>query len=164
MSRKPNKKRVLEAACGFEVLESRRLMSAAGTIDQTFGYHGYAGNPFGFVQQDIAVQADNKVVLVGQLNDNWTMARLNANGTADTGFGNNGVVTAHWGEQDSSAAQSVAIQPDGKIVVGGYHELHGNQQLNIARFNADGSFDKSFAGTGAEHLLGFQRTDGISDL
>src|SRR5206468_12348259 len=47
-----------------------------------------------------------------------TLARYNANGTLDTTFGSGGKVISHVGSGDSEG-YSVALQSDGKIVVGG---------------------------------------------
>ena len=45
----------------------------------------------------------------------------------------------------SGLAYVVAVQPDGKIIVGGYFKsLNGNAHSGIVRFNPDGSFDNAF--------------------
>src|SRR6516165_8745779 len=73
-------------------------------------------------------------------------------GFLDTTFGNAGVATAHFNGFASSTAVGAVIQPDGKIVVAGsaisQSELVGNS-FALARFNADGTLDKTF-GTGGE--------------
>ena len=63
------------------------------------------------------------------------LGRLNADGTLDTGFnpGANGWV------------RSLAVQPDGKILVGGDFTLLGGQSRNyLGRVNADGTVDTGF--------------------
>lgn len=67
------------------------------------------------------------------------VVRLNTNGTYDTNFNNGGS-----GANDK--IESVAIQADGKIVIGGYLSLYNGVGVqNIARLNADGSLDSSFS-------------------
>jgi uncharacterized delta-60 repeat protein len=91
------------------------------------------------------------------------LLRLNVNGTPDTSFGTNGALTLDFrkGEDDAS---SVALQPDGKILVGGSAEvgtLSGlpSFEYAAARLLADGRLDASFgngAGTGRSlmHVVG----------
>src|SRR3954465_4254000 len=61
----------------FEALEDRRLMSAAGALDASFGQLGTA-NPFGFTTNDVAVGSDNKVIVVGELRNGFAVGRLDA--------------------------------------------------------------------------------------
>lgn len=113
-----------------------------------------------------AVQADGKIVLVGavQLNTygnyDFAVTRLNEDGSLDTSFGDNGtkVIAFDLGgtdEDDNLAfdldvATCVAIQSDGKIVVGGYaqRDSSGNFDFAVARLNTDGSMDSSFSSDG----------------
>ena len=85
----------------------------------------------------------------------FAVVRYNSNGSLDTSFGPGGKVTVRFkGYFDS--ARAVAIQPDGKIVVGGfemYYWLIGPTGLNgsdiaLVRLNSDGSLDTSFGSGG----------------
>jgi uncharacterized delta-60 repeat protein len=117
-----------------------------GTLDTTFNIGGTRG-----VSSDvrsIAVQPDQKIVIVGTfltargVTQN-RIARLNTDGSLDTSF-NTGANPGF-----SNFCNIVKIQPDGKIIVGGfYNSARGVQQLSIARLNTDGSLDTSF-NTGA---------------
>lgn len=62
-------------------------------------------------------------------------------GTLDAGFGTNGV-TPPLGYSNSDEGKCIALQPDGKIFVGGYH--FDMAAGFIVRLNADGTFDTSF--------------------
>lgn len=78
------------------------------------------------------------------------MLRLTSNGTPDTTFGGDGTVTANPAGpvvQEGGDGRALALQPDGKIVVGGQV---GSTRFDFAlmRFNADGSVDSSFDGDG----------------
>jgi uncharacterized delta-60 repeat protein len=79
-----------------------------------------------------------------------------AAGDLDTAFGQGGKVTTTV-SGDRDVGEAVAIQPDGKIVVGGVAGTSsGNDSANfgLARFNADGSLDTSF-GTGGKVTTDF---------
>lgn len=112
-----------------------------------------------------AVQADGKIILVGVAqsdadgNYDFAVTRLNADGSLDTTFGTNGkkVIAFDLGGLDSNgnptldtdAATSVAIQADGKIVVGGYAQRGlGNFDFAVVRLNTDGSLDTTFSSDG----------------
>jgi uncharacterized delta-60 repeat protein len=63
--------------------------------------------------------------------------RLNADGSLDTGF--------NPGNGFGQDVYAVALQPDGKVLVGGIFTTFQNKTQNrIARLNADGSLDTSF--------------------
>jgi uncharacterized delta-60 repeat protein len=114
----------------------------AGTLDATFGAGGTvltAGPALGY---QTAVQPDGKVLVVGGGNG-FALARYNPDGSLDTGFGDGGRVTTDVHAGDS--ASCVAVRPDGKIMVAG----SGNNVVDLARYNADGSLDTSF-GRGGE--------------
>src|SRR5581483_9639457 len=95
----------------------------------------------------IALQPDGKILVGG----NFTIlggaalnliGRLNADGSVDTGF-NPGVSPTTGG------VLAIAVQADGKILVGGYFAGLGSAtgatpRKNIGRLNADGSVDAGF--------------------
>lgn len=112
-----------------------------------------------------AVQADGKIILVGvaqtdaEGNYDFAVTRLNADGSLDTTFGTNGkkVIAFDLGGLDSNgnptidtdAATCVAIQADGKIVIGGYAQRGlGNYDFAVVRLNTDGSLDTTFSSDG----------------
>lgn len=69
-------------------------------------------------------------------------AQWEPSGSADVGFGTNGVVTTDIGASDSGNA--VAVESDGTIVVAGTSD----SDFALARYNADGSLDASFDADG----------------
>jgi uncharacterized delta-60 repeat protein len=116
----------------------------AGTLDPAYNPNLRAT---GISVTALAVQPDDKVLVSGQFTavgevNRPGLARLNADGTLDTTFdpgaGPNGLV------------RSFAVQPDGKILIGGEFDFVGSSaRSKIARLNADGSLDASFVvGTG----------------
>jgi uncharacterized delta-60 repeat protein len=121
----------------------------SGTPDPSFA--GGAQTTSGFTGRvwSAAVQPDNRIVIGGEFMsvlgvDRNNIARLNADGTLDTGF-NFGADPGMTGE-----ARSIALQSDGKIVVGGlFINARTVEQNRIARFNTDGTLDTGF-NTGAD--------------
>ena len=104
----------------------------------------------------IAVDAAGRIVIAGTVSDaagNWDVlvARYNANGTPDTTFDADGRARLDIGAFDE--LRSIAIQPDGKIVVGGRSSSGSEFLFLLARYNADGSRDTSFGSP-----LGYVRT------
>jgi len=125
-------------------------------IDTSFGIAGKATlERFGGDRSGMALQADGKIVMVGGTFTDFILARFNADGSIDRGFGVDGKVTTDMGSGlRGEEALAVAIQSDGKIVVVGYAAIDARPPapnlpatFAIARYNRDGSLDTSF-GTG----------------
>jgi uncharacterized delta-60 repeat protein len=102
--------------------------------------------------QTTAIQADGKIIIGGFFTSyNGTainrIARLNADGSLDTGF--------NPGMGANNTITTTAIQADGKIIIGGGFTSYNGTAINlIARLNADGSLDTSFnPGTGANSAI-----------
>jgi uncharacterized delta-60 repeat protein len=116
-------------------------LNTDGSVDAGFqnGMAGADGDPDAF-----ALQPDGKVLIAGYFRSvNNTprsgIARLNPDGSLDTGF-QNGMAGA-----DSPGVYSLALQPDGKVILGGgFTAINGVTRYRIARLNADGSVDPVF--------------------
>jgi uncharacterized delta-60 repeat protein len=127
-----------------------------GDLDPSFGNGGkvetdFAGNLD--VANSVALQADGKIVVAGYSMDatgheEFSLARYLPNGDLDFGFGQRGKVNLKISPTSNDVARSVAIQPDGKIVVAGYSVSAGTTLFVVARYNADGTLDTSFGGVG----------------
>jgi uncharacterized delta-60 repeat protein len=120
-------------------------LNSDGSLDATFS-PGTGANADVLC---ISIQPDGKVIIGGSFTSyNGTgrnrIARLNADGSLDTGF-NPGTGA------NGSTIRSIAVQADGKIIVGGdFTSYNGVGRNNIARLNADGSLDLGFdPGTGS---------------
>lgn len=100
----------------------------------------------------VAIQPDGKIVAAGFSSPprgarRFALARYDPDGSRDLSFGNQGVVMTRFG--DESAAQSVAIQPDGKIVAAGMASRpETGWDFAVARYDGDGTLDGSFSGDG----------------
>jgi uncharacterized delta-60 repeat protein len=70
-----------------------------------------------------------------------------AAGDLDSTFSGNGKVTTRF-KGGANTVGGVALQPDGKIVVAGGVGVSGDAKFALARYNADGTLDTSFAGDG----------------
>jgi uncharacterized delta-60 repeat protein len=139
--------------------------NANGSLDGSFNGPGTPGNgkfllpnnvAFSEYGNDVAVQSDGKIVIVGQCTNvnapslsTFCLARLNADGSFDTSFdgpggapGNGKFALSISGSYDSGTA--LALQPDGKIVVVG--SCGASPAFCLARLNSDGSLDTRFDG------------------
>ena len=131
-----------------------------GSFDQTFGGAGYRSTGSGAALADMALQPDGRIILAG--NSGYVrrvpgdgqdfVQRYLADGTVDPSFkflGPNASAT----DLPSRAVNynSLALQPDGKILVGGTSSnagagiyLSSSTTGLVDRFQADGASDTSF--------------------
>ena len=138
-----------------------------GLLDQPFGNNsvGPLGTTFvpaviatgstSDICYSIAIQSDGKIVMGGVSNNRFAAARFLPNGQLDVSFGG---PAAGYSSQAGTMfiatfiaggthdeCKSVAIQPDGKIVMGGYSNVH----FAAARLLSNGALDTSFGGLAA---------------
>jgi len=136
------------------IMMSGITYAAPGDLDTTFNPpHGAAtydsgGDESGYA---VAIQSDGKIVVAG-ISDNGTdfdvlVIRYNTDGSLDTGFGINGVVTYDSGGVNDYG-YALAIQSDGRIVVGGIRHNGTNHDLRVLRYTTNGSLDSSFGTNG----------------
>lgn len=93
------------------------------------------------------------------------LARTDANGIPDATFGTNGVVSIPVGTTDAEA-KGLAIQPDGKIVLGGSVVNAGSSARDILfmRFNPDGTLDDTFSGDGIQISSAYASGDQLNAI
>ena len=120
------------------------LIAMDGSLDPSFGVGaGFVDSSDGMYGFAAAIQTDGKIVVMGTNSAGFTITvRYNRNGTLDTTFGANGVVTDTTG----ILASSIIVQPDGKIVIAGVDASFENFQL--IRYNPNGSNDTTFGSDG----------------
>lgn len=124
--------------------------AAPGDPDPTFGSGGVVrmlpSNEDIFLR-GVTTQPDGKVVLAGGdfITKTTIVVRLLANGALDPSFGGDGIVNLALGTENS-AAQTLLIQPDGKILLAGSAKGAVNFDFVFARLNSDGSPDLTFGG------------------
>ncbi len=122
-----------------------------GSLDTSFDSDGKVTTDFNLSQDqgyDVAIQTDDKIVMVGNSGAgylaNIALVRYNVDGSLDTsGFGTNGkVITDVSGGQDQ--AFSVAMQIDGKILVSGQYYNASPFGLVVVRYSSLGVLDTEF--------------------
>jgi uncharacterized delta-60 repeat protein len=128
-----------------------------GTLDTSFN----PGTGTGDIKPDIlavCLQPDGKIVIGGLFNyvdgtNHNGIARLNADGSLDTSF--NPGAGATGGTLTYNGVYCLAVQPDGKLLVGGeFASINGTNVNRIARLNSDGSVDSTFQpGAGANNTV-----------
>ena len=139
---------VVMAGQGFDTTNSSapnlviiRLLTSTGRIDSTFADNGFTKFPSMIAPADVLLLPNQKIIVTGRILggvSSFNLMRFQANGKLDSTFGKRGVVTSHFGRiQDLSTA--VALQPDGKIVVGGIwdNSTYTPSQFIIARYEAE---------------------------
>ncbi len=123
-----------------------------GTLDSSFGTNGLVTTDFSGSILDfgnsIALQPDGKMIVAGFCCSSFALARYNPDGTLDSSFGNNGIVTTDFPSGSTDSAQAIIIQPDGKILIGGQHYNGSNYDFALARYNPDGTLDSNFGSGG----------------
>jgi len=135
-----------------------------GSLDTTFGTNGVVKTQVqngGSTLADIIISPDGKIIAAGrairrvfiptkpgvEYYYEFAAVRYNANGSLDTTFSDDGKATIYANNGPANLYQSVALQPDDKVVVTGYISSEAIGFV-IVRFNADGSIDTSFDGDG----------------
>ncbi len=123
-----------------------------GEMDTEFGNYGVIQRVTSDLEGEansVVIQKDNKIVITGYSispatnNEEITLIRFTENGNVDKSFGNKGfTVTEVSNEKDNG--ESVAIQPDGKIVVVGSTDHKPTTDIVLIRYDENGSIDYSF--------------------
>jgi len=140
--------------------------TAGGILDTGFGANGLVSTDFSSGEDratGVVVQADGKIVVAGISNADFAVARYEADGSLDAGFGAGGAVLTRFDATHGSTRAAIALQSDGKIVVAGaaFTNLQPNYNeydFAILRYNPNGSLDSSF-GRGGQVTTDFGRQD-----
>lgn len=140
---------------GFSPIVTLVRVNGDGKIDSSYGKNGVTAiglDSSGVGIFKCVIAADNKLLLFGQTNaiDKLVLARVLPSGVADSSFNATGVVTFREGTGYRWSAGAVAVQSTGKIVIAGMRSTESTYAvLHVFRFNANGSRDNSFNGTGS---------------
>jgi uncharacterized delta-60 repeat protein len=112
-----------------------------GSLDPSFNGDGIAAVPLLPIAEHVVLQRDGRLLVAGI----GGVARLNASGTLDAGFGEGG--RARTG---NLSARSVAVQPDGKIlVIGTVFAGPTSADFGVARLTANGQLDPTYGRGGS---------------
>ena len=140
-----------------------------GTVDKSFAKDGVVVNENSWQDEyvgayennAIALQPDGKIVTTGYeyggyegMNHtlNFVINRYNTDGTADSTFGNAGTVITRGGNRDDNP-ESILVQPDGKILIGGSSVMNHRCAMVALRYTANGKLDSTFGKGGIVKIL-----------
>jgi uncharacterized delta-60 repeat protein len=135
-----------------------------GTLDTSFGTGGRVIETSRSLTADIirgmTVQRDGKIIVAGVSyedvatvgpNGDFMVARYTPDGKNDLTFGIGGIMATDFADSSYDEPYAVVLQPDGKIVLGGYTNagngpgvLFGADQLALARYGTNGLLDPGF--------------------
>lgn len=144
--------------------------NANGTLDNSFGNGGIVETQTGETEEPNAVtlQPDGKILVLGtagasqvygDIGFRFQVVRYNTDGSVDTSFGTNGVSHVRFVRYDF--ARSITVQPDGKILVGGWADNSWNLNwIAMARLFPDGKLDECFGDRGKVITQYFDKTMG----
>lgn len=123
--------------------------TSSGSLDTTFSGDGKASYGQG-LPNAVLIQPDGKIVAAGTQSNGFGVLRVLANGVADSSFGVAGNAQIGFGSVGSSAlANSVAIQQDGRLILGGIVFMPpANGKFAMTRLNANGTLDTTFGVNG----------------
>ncbi len=131
-------------------------LNSDGTLDNNFGTGGRVtmgiGPDYSWAKA-IAVQTDGKIVVTGLVgsstNYDIVLVRFNSDGSIDNSFGSGGIVITDI-NVSSEVANSLVIQPDGKIIVAGKTSDPGFTYSDFAviRYTPEGGMDNTFGSGG----------------
>jgi uncharacterized delta-60 repeat protein len=132
-------------------------LNTNGSVDTTFGKSGFVlipvislAAPAGAIQvAGVAVQANGRIVVAGTADGNFAVARVYADGLQDSDFNGNGITVFNIGltiagafvppTGSVDALTSMALQPDGQIIVAGYTNTNAmHTGLNPVPINNQG--------------------------
>lgn len=137
------------------VVPAVQVAAQPGTLDTSFGTNGAIIVPFDLggsltdVGNAIALQSDGKTVMAGYASVgsqfDMVLTRLTVDGQVDNAFSGGRVSVAFdRGGGDADLATSVAVAPDGKIVVAGFSDGVDSRDFALARLTSSGTLDTTF--------------------
>jgi uncharacterized delta-60 repeat protein len=121
------------------LIASTSALAEGGVLDPTFGTNGIVVTDLGGSSDagvNVVLQPDGKIVMAAS-GSAPSLVRYNTDGTLDTTFGTNGKVAV-------AVSGAVALQTDGKLIVGG--GIPGG--VGLARYASNGALDTTFGTNG----------------
>lgn len=138
-----------------------------GVLDSAFGTIGITTTPIDNLTNDqahaVALQPNGSIILAGQSANNFALTRYTSTGLLDTTFSGDGILTTTIPNGIDSLINSIALQDDGKIVVGGHTYMFDSSTVNcqlsagvncqyydyaLARYSSSGTLDNTFNSSG----------------
>jgi uncharacterized delta-60 repeat protein len=130
--------------------------NADGTLDDTFGNGGRVTTSVSSgddLATAVALLPDGRIVVAGRTETgggdaDFAVVRYRADGTLDTSWDSDGLLTTSFGSNSWDSASTLAIQSDGKLVVAGKSTNGSTSTFAIARYLASGILDATFDNDG----------------
>jgi uncharacterized delta-60 repeat protein len=121
-------------------------LTSSGTLDTTFGASGIVITHIGAIDilQAIAIQSDDKIVVLGSTDNQPTLMRYAASGSLDATFGTAGIFQPTIPGATSSQVYDVAIDSSGNILISGSANISGINQSLLLRCTSSGVLDTTF--------------------
>lgn len=122
-----------------------------GAPDSAFGNKGIVKSSVSAgpdIANRLIIQADKKILCTGNSNSNIVALRYKQNGNPDSSFGTNGVSVINLPVAWAAIVNSMTLQPDGKIVVGGFAVKNSVTNFFVSRLTGNGGLDIGFANYG----------------
>lgn len=128
--------------------------NADGTIDTSFGggdgivATDFSGNED--IAYDVKIQSDGKILVTGPtisgLTASMALVRYLSNGDLDTSFATGGKATLAINSSNTTTANSIIIQSDGKIILAGFtqNSVSSSVDFAVVRYDSDGTLDTTF--------------------
>jgi uncharacterized delta-60 repeat protein len=136
----------------------------SGNFDPTFGTNGKVVIPdqvsdYGILDSwagRLVIQSDGKLVVTGFYSgfyEKYGIARYNTDGSADTSFGNGGLVPSFFGTGYEMPVNRRIALDGGNIIFGGWSYQQGyfpncNSEINLFRYDSNGVADPTFGSNG----------------
>ncbi|MDJ0779659.1 MAG: DUF4347 domain-containing protein, partial [Gammaproteobacteria bacterium] len=115
-----------------------------GIVNTDFG----AGNDYAY---NVEVLGDGSILVGGNSNNDFAIAKYDASGNLDTGFGGGDGMATVDVLGGAETGYGMALQSDGSIIVGGSSN-NGDSDFALVRFTAAGVHDTTF-NSGAGHAV-----------
>ena len=137
-------------------------LNTNGLLDTSFGDSGMklinAGGAIMRSRSEFIIDPQGKIIVVGDNGDgdDFVIARLNADGSFDTKFGNNGIAIIDI--PTDRAEGGIALTRLGKIIVLGTINSNSNDSMVAFQLNNDGSLDTAF-GTNGSTIVSVSNND-----
>lgn len=126
-----------------------------GSLDSSFGSGGIVTTDFGGSETvfGVAVSGDAKITAAGATKGtspgDFALARYNADGSLDAGFGSGGKVTTDFASGSDDLGTALVVAEDGRVTVaGGTSSAPGSSAFAVARYTSAGALDSAFGSNG----------------
>ena len=128
--------------------------NADGTLDNSFSGDGVQVDDISAGYDEayaVALQPDGKILVAGYTNngssDDFALLRYTTDGALDNSFSGDGIETTDFAGYND-AVVSMALQPDGRIILAGYYGNGTDEDFALARYDPDGTPDATFGSGG----------------